>query len=439
MKTPILQFMLTRFRPAQFILSLIMFSLAILLPAAVGANAVALDRVIAVVNDEAITLSEYQVRYKRVQIETNQVVGQIPAEIAPDIMRLLVDEHIQVQAAQVAGISVAQPDVENVFGNMASQNNLSPAQLLAELESQGISEIQFKRSIAEQVLIQRMVDIAVNSKVTVSEQEVDYYLRANKERYSVDKTYEISHLYVSTEGLSESDIARELENVNHIRQGLTQGQPFDLAVENFSDEVNREQGGYLGWRTEQQLPELFINALRQTSVSDITEIIKSANGFHIIKLHNKKGKTQVVIQIRVRHILVQPQRHNLTEQEAIQMLTELADKINNEGDFEKFARLTSDDATTASVGGSLGWIGPGDMPPLFQQAAFRLPLNQLSEPVKSQFGYHLVEVLDRREKDISHDIVRNNARNELFRRKATERYRNWFDQLRDQAYIEYRE
>ena len=414
-----------------------MFSLAILLPAAVGANAVALDQVIAVVNDEPITRSEYQVRYKRVQIETNQVVGQIPAEIDPEIMRLLVDERIQVQAAQATGLSVSQAEIDSVLVNMAAQNNLSPEALLTELETQGLAKIQFLRSIAEQSLIQRVVDVAVNSRVTVSEQEVDYYLQAHKERYTANEEYEISHLFVTTSGKSVAEIESTSENVKYIRQGLLQGQSFAKSVEKFSDGKDRNDDGYLGWKKEQQLPELFLAALRQTSVGDITEIIKSANGFHIIKLHAKKGNTKEVTQLLVRHILIQPQRHNITAQEAIKMLTDLADKIKSEGGFEKFARLNSDDTATASNGGSLGWIVPDSTAPLLQQAVLNLPLNQLSEPVKSKFGYHLVEVLGRRTKDIGRDLARNNARDELFKRKAKELYQNWFDRLRDQAYIEY--
>lgn len=418
-------------RISQFI-----FALTVLCSSVASAGAVALDEVIAIVNNEALTLSEYQARYQREQIQTHQT-GQIPKEINPEILNLLIDERIQSQAAQAAGISINSAEIDDALINMANQNNMSPKELLVELKTQGISEVQFFRSIEEQRLIQRLVDIAVNSRVTVSEQEVDYYLQAHKERYMPDEGYEISHLFVSTAGKSEAEIESELENVNHLHQGLLQGQSFSTAVENFSDGENQKEGGYLGWKTGEQLPELFLIVLRQTGVGDVTEVIKSANGFHILQLHAKKGNTKVVTQHLVRHILILPQRHNLTDEEAIEKLTDIADKINHAGDFEKFARLTSDDIDSASAGGSLGWVSPGDTAPLLEQAILNLPLNQLSNPVRSRFGYHLIEVLERREKDIGQDIMRKNARNELFKRKAAELYQNWFDRLRDGAYIEY--
>lgn len=423
-------------RISQFIFPLIL-AWMVLFPSVVYAGAIVLDEVIAIVNDEALTRSEYQARYKREQIQSDRGGGPIPEKIDPEILRLLIDERIQAHAAQAAKISIDQSEIESMLVNMANQNNLLPKQLLIELESQGISEAHFLRSIEEQALIQRIVDIAVHSWVTISEQEIDYYLKAHKELYPSNQTYEISHLYISTSGKSTAEIESERENVNYIHQMLQQGQPFPKAVEYFSDGENQKEGGYLGWKKEDQLPDLFLTVLRQTLVGDVSEAIKSDNGFHILKLHAKKGSTKMVTQHLVRHILIQPQRHNLTDQEAIKMLTDIADTINHEGRFEKFARLTSDDTTTVSAGGSLGWISPEDTDSLFEQAVFDLPLNQLSDPVKTRFGYHLIEVLEHREKDISWDIARNNAHDELFKRKYEELYQNWFDRLSDSAYIEY--
>ncbi len=434
MKTTMSQFVLV---PVTTLTATLAITLTILFSPYADAGTVALDKVIAIVNNEAITRSEYQTRYKRQQLETNRGAEPIPKQINDEILELLIDERIQVQAAQVAGISINRAEIENELANIAAQNNFSQEQLITELKNQGISAIQFSRSIKEQSLIQRLIDISVNSRITVSEQEIDYYLQAHKERYTLDQAYEISHLYVSTSGKSEAEIESESENVDYIYQGLLQGQSFSKAVKDFSDGENKNDGGYMGWRKEQQLPELFLTALRQTPVGGVTEIMKSANGFHIIKLHAKKGDQKIVAQQLVRHILLQPQQSNLTNQEAIDRLNDVLNKIREGEDFEKFARLISDDAATASQGGSLGWINPGDTDPMFEQAALNLPMNQLSNPVQSRFGYHLIEVLDRREKDISRDIARNSAQKELFKRKAVERYQNWFSRLREGAYIEY--
>ncbi len=438
MKTPLAQFALAPMIAMTIAITITLAAtLTIWFSSYADAATVALDEVIAIVNNEAITRSEYQTRYKRKQLETDQGLEQIPEQIDFDILELLIDERIQAQAAQAAGISIGRAEIENAMANMAAQNNLSQQQLITELETQGISAIQFLRSIKEQRLIQRLVDISVNARVSVSEQEIDYHLQAHKELYMPNISYEISHLYVSTSGKSAAEIERESENVNHIHQGLLQGQSFSSAVRDFSDGENQEEGGYAGWRKENQLPELFLAALRQTPIGGVTEIMKSVNGFHIIKLHAKEGDTKIVTQQRLRHILVQPQRSNLTDREAIDLLNDVANKIRQGSDFEQFARLLSDDAATASRGGALGWTNPGDTAPAFEQAALSLPLNQLSDPVRSRFGYHLIEVLDRRERDISRDIARNSAQRELFKRKAEERYQNWFGRLREGAYIEY--
>lgn len=421
---------------SQLVLALAM-TLAVLFPSYADAATIALDEVIAIVNDEVITRSEYQIRYKRQQLETDQGSDQVPEQIDNEILELLINERIQAQVAHATGVSISNAEIEGTLANMAAQNNFSREELITELEEQGISEIQLLRSIEEQRLIQRLIDIAVNSRVTVSEQEIDYYLQAHEERYTLNQNFEISHLHVSTSGKSEAEIESEFENVNHIYQGLLEGYSFSKAVEDFSDGENKEEGGYIGWRKENQLPELFLTALRQTTVGGTTEILKSENGFHIIKLHAKEGDSKIVTQQLVRHILVQLQRGNLTDQEAIDKLNEISNEIKQGGDFEKFARLNSDDTNTAAQGGSLGWISPGETDEAFEQAAFKLPLNQLSEPVQSRFGYHLIEVLERREKDISQDIARNNAQRELFNTKAAERYYNWFGRLREGAYIEY--
>ncbi len=403
---------------------------------AVQGNTEYLDKTIAIVNDEAITLSEYQARYRRFQLQSSKKVGPIPKELNVDVLRLMIDERLQTQTAASYGITISPPEVDSALEAMARQNNLSADQLLEELRNQGITPEQFRRSIEEQQLIQRVIDIAVKSRVTVSDQEVDYHLQSHKELYTSEEAYEVSHLYISTAEKSDSDIARELENAKFIHQGLEQGQPFEKAVENYSDGENKQEGGFLGWRKDDQLPELFLQALRNTPVGGVTEILESSNGFHILKLHSKEGDSKIVTQQLVRHILIQPARHGWTANETIKKLNEIAEQINQDGDFSKHARLNSDDEITAVEGGAFGWINPGSVAPAIERVIKDLPLNTLSAPIESVFGYHLVEVLDRRKRDISLDVERANAKSELFKRKASDLYKSWFDQLRDGAYIE---
>ena len=403
----------------------------------VKATTVELDQIIAVVNDEAVTYSEYVSRYRAQQLQSNTNAGPIPDEIDQKILGLLVDERIQLQAAQQRGISIPQEEVNGMISAMAAQNNISPEQLMREIEGKGISYTEFIRGIEEQRMIRRMIDITVNSRVTVSEQEIDYYLQSHKELYPTNTAYEVSYLFISTTGKSEPQIQSELENINHIYQALLQGQPFDKAVKDFSDGEKKDEGGYLGWRKEEQLPELFLTELRETSVGSTTAVISSDNGFHILKLHDKEGDEKLVSQQLIRHILIQPNRRNLSNQGTITLLNDIANQIREGGDFEKFARLNSDDETSASEGGSVGWVNPGDTSPSFEQAASNLQINEISDPVQSEFGFHIIEVLDRRTRDITQDLARENARLTVFQRKAAELYKNWMDRLRDSAYIDY--
>ncbi len=415
----------------------VLFVAAICLSFTVHAATTGLDKVIVVVNDEPIMLSEYRIRHQREQLRASERVRSDLSGINPDILEALIDERLQAQAAFAQGITVSEQEVDQILSTMAAQNQLSLQQLFEELDESGISPAEFRYSLAEQQLVRKVVDIAVNSRVTVSEQEVDYHLQAHKDIYARNEAYEISHLLISVADKSETEV-KEIENtVKEIRRSLISGQSFEEVVKNYSDGENIEEGGYLGWLREGQLPELFVDALRKSSAGGYSDVLKSANGFHILKLHAKDGDLEIVTQQLLRHILIQPLRRNLTDEEAIEELTDIKQELMQGADFSRLARLNSDDPTSAPEGGLLGWINPGEIAPQIEQLSSTLELNQVSDPVRSRFGYHLVEVLDRREKDITHDLVRKDAELEVFKRKAAELYQIWFDRLRDGAHIEY--
>ena len=401
------------------------------------ATTIGLDKVIAVINDEPIMLSEYRIRHQREQLRNP---GRAPSDLSginPGILEALIDERLQAQAAVARGITVSEQEVDQIISTMAAQNQLSLQQLFEELNDLGISPADFRRSLAEQQLVRKIVDFAVNSRVTVSDQEADYHLQAHKELYARNESYEISHLLMSVADKSETEIEEIEATANEIRQSLLSGHSFVEAAKNHSDGENSEEGGYLGWFREDQLPELFVDALRNLSAGEYSDVLKSANGFHILNLHARDGDLEIVTQQLLRHILIQPLRRNLTDEEAIEELTDIKQELMQGADFSRLARLNSDDPTSAPEGGLLGWINPGEIAPRLEQLSRTLELNQVSEPVRSRFGYHLVEVLDRREKDITHDLVRKDAELEVFKRKAAELYQIWFDRLRDGAHIEY--
>ena len=403
----------------------------------VHAATTGLDKVIVVINDEPIMLSEYRIRHQREKLRFPQEALSDVSGINPGILEALIDERLQAQAAVARGLAVSGQEVDQIINIMAERNQMSLEQLFGELNDLGISPAEFRHSLAEQQLVRKIIDFAVNSRVTVSDQEVDHHLQAHKELYARNESYEISHFLMSISGKSETEIEETETTVNEIRQSLSSGHSFVEAVKNHSDGENSEEGGYLGWFREDQLPELFVDALRNLATGGYSDVLKSANGFHILNLHARDGDLEIVTQQLLRHILIQPLRRNLTDEETIELLTGIQQELVQGADFSRLARLNSDDPASALQGGMLGWVNPGEIAPRLEQLSRTLELNQVSDPVRSPFGYHLIEVLDRREKDITYDLVRKDAEAEVFKRKAAELYQIWFDQLRDSAHIEY--
>jgi peptidyl-prolyl cis-trans isomerase SurA len=400
------------------------------------AQVVGLDKVIAIVNDEAITFSEYQARYNRELLQNRDLASSVPNQIDINVLRALIDERLQAQMAKQRGIVVDESDVKNAIANMAEQNAVSIQQLYDQLLINRISELEFNRSIEEKILIQRLVDIAVKSRVNISDQEIDYHLQAHRELYSTNEVYDLSHLFVSTTGKSETEIQSDRDNLENIAIAIDNGLSFKKAVQDFSDSDNNEEGGYLGWRKEDQLPDLFLSALRETSVGGVTDVIESENGLHLLKIHGKEGDLKIVTQQMIRHILIRPDAKELTDEEALEYTKKILVELQNGAEFSRLARLHSDDNTSAATGGSLGWVNPGDTVPPFEAASRLLEIDELSKPVKSRFGYHLIQVQERRKKDISQDVARQKAYAEIHRRKSKELFDMWFGRIREAAFIE---
>ncbi len=401
------------------------------------ADAIQLDQVVAIVNDEAVTRLEYETRHRRKQLETRDVVLPVPEQIDPAVLELLIEEKLKIQTARRVGLGVSAEEVENTLSVMAEQSNHTVNGLLEALGQQGITPLQIRKSIAGQILINRVTEALVNSRVEISDEEIEYHLQAHKDLYSTGEAYEISHLFVSTEGKTEEEIQTTREMVDNLLQKLRAGFSFEQAVAEYSQGEEKETGGYIGWQKENELPDLFLDILRETGIGDISDSVESARGIHIFKLHSKGGDIKIVTQQLVQHILVEPVQRGLTDEEALELLNSLKKRIGEGEDFAQLARLNSDDKTSGVNGGLLGWTNPGEMTAAMEEMAKSLPINQVSEPFRSQFGYHIIEVLERRDRDISRSLVRQKAEQEVFKRKANELYQNWVGRMRENAYIEY--
>lgn len=395
-----------------------------------------IDRVIAIVNNQPIMLSEYRSRYRQERVEKD--LPAFNGEVNGRVLDAIIDELLQVREADLRGIQVTNAEVESAVQIVASQNNLTVDALAQQLARDNIITIgQFRRRVAKQQKIRKLIGVVANSRVNISEQEVENFLTAHGNLKKSDDVFEVSHLFIQTKGKSEQDIQSDIENATYVRSLLVAGGNFAEAVSKFSDS-GQQEGGYIGWRTVDQLPDLFIKSLRNMNpaTESISEVLRSDGGLHILKLHNRRGSGGLVKQQLIRHILIQPDAEN-NLQESKAQADEIYAKLKAGEPFEKLARLFSEDPQSKRNGGELGWVNPGTLVPQFEKSANVLPLNTISQPVRTEFGFHIIEVLDRREVDMSAEIASNKARQEIFERKSREIYDTWFRSLKQQAYIEY--
>jgi peptidyl-prolyl cis-trans isomerase SurA len=310
----------------------------------------------------------------------------------------------------------------------------------AALERDGVDFAEFRQQIRDEMTIVRLREREVDNRVTVTDAEIDSYLANHKQEPDSQAEYRLGHILIlAPEAASPEQLAKLRAKADKAAADLRAGVSFDQVSAAYSDAQNALQGGDMGWRGGAKLPDLFTKAVKSLQVGDITPVLRSANGFHILKLNDKRGVETglVVSQTKARHILLKV-NEVVSEQDAHVRLLELRDRLVNGGaDFANLAKLHSADLS-ASKGGDLGWLNPGETVPEFERAMNALAPGGISEPVRSQFGLHLIQVLERRNQDVSQERLRMDARRTLRERKAEETYEDWVRQTRDRAYVEYR-
>jgi peptidyl-prolyl cis-trans isomerase SurA len=400
------------------------------------------DRIVAVVNNEVITYRELEQRVARVvaQLRSQGAPLPSPGVLARQVLERMISDRVQLQFAKESGITVSDQDLDRALAGIAAQNKLSPGDFRRAVEREGFGWEAFRDNIRDEMLISRLREREVDRKIVVSDAEVDAFIEANSSNADSNQEYSLSHILVRVpEQASPTQIdgrrARAEEALAQIRSGTD----FRQVAVSFSDASDALQGGKMGWRSADRLPELFVEAVVNLKPGDVTPVLRSPAGFHILRLDDRRGgaaTSSKVQQTHARHILVRT-NELVSEGDALRKLNILRERIRQGADFAELARLNSDDAS-ASRGGDLGWILPGDTVPQFEQAMNALALHEVSTPVRTPFGYHLIEVLERRTADVTADRKRLEARRVLGARRADEAYEEWVRQLRDRAYVEYR-
>jgi peptidyl-prolyl cis-trans isomerase SurA len=400
-----------------------------------------LDRIVAVVNKEVITQFELAERIRQVQKELQRRGASSidRAEIERQVLERLVFEKVQLQYARETGMRVDDLELDRTVNRVAEGNKLSLTEFRQRLEADGIPFDKFREELRNEILLNRLRDREVTSKLTVSVAEIDNLILEQSEKKEVGTEYDIAHILVRVpEQATSAQVEARRTRAEEVVRRLKEGTDFAQVAATYSDAPDALQGGAMGWRSQQRLPELFVEALKGLKPGGVSGVFRSPAGFHVIKLVEMRGAGAplLVEQAHVRHILVRT-NELVSEDEAKRKLLGLRDRIVNGVNFAELARLNSDDGS-ASRGGDLGWVYPGDTVPEFERAFMDLKLMEVSQPVKTSFGWHLIQVLERRTADVSSDRRRVEARKVLLDRKGDEAYQEWLRQLRDRAYVELR-
>ena len=401
---------------------------------------VVVDRIVAVVNDEVITERELAARVDFALRQLAQQGTQPPARqvLERQLLERTINDRVQMQHARDTGTRVDDAELDRAMLKIAEQNKMTVVELRTVLAKDNVPYDKFREDIRSEITLSRLREREVAQKIVVTESEVDNFIQGQMAQSGRDE-FNVSHILVSVpEKATPEQLQQRRERAEQALSQIKGGADFRQIAAAFSDGPEALQGGLLGWRESSRLPALFLDALRPLQAGQLSELLRSSNGFHILRLNERRGGAAPVMiqQTRARHILIKT-NELVSETEARNRILTLKERLDNKADFAELARSRSED-TSASRGGELNWLSPGDTVPEFERAMDALKPGEISAPVRSPFGWHLIQVIERRNQDMTQEGRRLNARQTLRDRKTDEAYQEWVRQLRDRAYVEQR-
>jgi peptidyl-prolyl cis-trans isomerase SurA len=430
------------------LLTAVLFSCFLLSPTQAQtrrAQPVEVDRIVAVVNDDAITAFELRTRLAMVERQLRAQNVQLPPRDALErqLLERMITDRVQLQFAKETGLRISDIELDTAMRRIAEGNRLSLQDFRATLERDGISWAKFREEIRDEITLSRLREREVESRILVSDGEIDNYL-ANPDQVgnTANVEVQVAHIVIRVpEQASPDQLMRIGARAQAALDQIRRGESFAKVAASYSDAPDGLTGGVMGSRPLDRLPALYADAVKNIKPGETSDVLRSPAGFHIVMLISRTGdsrsKRMVTLkQTRARHILIKV-NEIVSEVEARRKLVALKERLDNGADFAELARLNSNDLSAAK-GGDLGWLYQGDTVPDFEKAMDALKLNQISEPVQSPFGFHLVQVLERRTEDATAERQRLGARQVLRERKSDEAYQDWVRQIRDRAYVEYR-
>lgn len=398
-----------------------------------------LDRIVAIVDQTTITQSELDKRMSDIILRSQSQGMNLPpmSVLREQVLDQLVLETLQLNTARRYGIAISDAEVLGSINNIKQQRNLSDEQLVANLAQDGLTLNEFRENLRRQLTLQTISQGLVSSRIKISEHEIDNFLRSAEAKFWISPDYHLMHILVSVSQSADTGSIEEAQaRADAIFEELSGGANFEEVAIAKSDGPAALQGGDLGWRKSSQLPSLFAEIAPKLEVGEVSQPHRSQAGFHILKLVDKRGETkQVVQQTLARHILIKT-NELIDDARAKAKLEKMRQDIVDGADFGELAKEHSDDLGSKLQDGELGWANPGTFVPAFEETMAKLGEGEMSEPFKSQFGWHLMQVMERRDEDLSEDVIRSRAHNLLMNRRFEDEVQVWLQEMKDEAFIE---
>lgn len=425
-----------RQRPTRLLALVLLTCLSVL---AQGAERQALDHVVAVVDEGVVLQSELQARMEQIQSRLSAQGTRMPPQsvLRERVLDQLILEQIQIQRARQMGMRIGDSELNDAMRNVARNNGFNSLDAFEQaLSSEGLSFQQAREQIRKEMLVSRVQQQRVGKRVRVTDREVDNFLNSAEARQRSGVEHLLGHILIEVNNFNNEDkVEAARSKAESIQKKLEEGADFrELAVAE-SDGRNALEGGELGWRSGQELPSLVAGEIPQLAVGDPSQVLQSSSGFHVVTPLDRRGQdTNEVEQRRVSHILINTRDRSQSEAESL--IRDIRDQLDEGADFSKLASEYSDDPGTVSEGGDLGWVGPGQMVPAFEETLMDTGVGETSAPFRSRFGWHILKVREKRMAEQSDQIRRNEARQALQKRQYELELQNWLSQIREEAYVD---
>ena len=405
----------------------------------IGGTGDFVDGIAAIVNDGVVLRSEVEDQVTMLLRNFERQGAQLPpiGQLREDVLERLILQRIQLQRAERYGISISDEGLNAAINNVAQNNNVTFEEFPEVLAAEGIDYFKYRNELKQQITLDELRQREVSSRISVSQSELDSYLILQREEDQKAYDYDLSHILVPlTSRSGQGEINRKQELIIDLRLRIENGEAFETIARNFSEGQQSSNGGRLGWMKGSELPEIFVSAIRNTKIGELSQPFQSGSGFHLLQVNGIKGNDPVIEeQINVRHILIKT-NEILDDAAAEEKLKTIRTQIIDEGDFGAVASAVSEDPGSAQDGGDMGWAPRGFFVPEFEEIAYSLEMNQISAPFKSRYGWHIIQFMGQRSHDITEEVQRRKAVSAIRNLKLSDEIEIWARELRDEAYVE---